>query len=97
MDISFADADRLFSKLSGYPDGIVIVNAGGVVRFANPLALLFFGGGAGTLEGKSLGLAVRPGETFEHETGAQNPQVGTVGAELNGQALFEARIPYTNI
>jgi diguanylate cyclase (GGDEF)-like protein/putative nucleotidyltransferase with HDIG domain len=88
MDLSFADADRLFSRLSGYPDGIVIVNAGGVVRFANPLALLFFGAGTGTLEGKTLGLAVRPGETFEHETGGRTLEVRAAPILLDGEDGF---------
>ena len=75
MDISFADADRLFSKLADYPDGVAVVNGRGVVRFANPLALLFYSAGSGTLEGKTLGLAVRPGETVEQEIGGRTLEV----------------------
>jgi diguanylate cyclase (GGDEF)-like protein/putative nucleotidyltransferase with HDIG domain len=88
MDISSADADRLFSKLSDFPDGVVVVNAGGVVRFANALALFFFGAGTGTLDGRTLGLTVRPGETVEQEIGDRTLEVRATPISWAGEDGF---------
>jgi diguanylate cyclase (GGDEF)-like protein/putative nucleotidyltransferase with HDIG domain len=88
MDISFTDADRLFSKLADYPDGVAVVNGRGVVRFANPLALLFYGAGSGTLEGKTLGLAVKPGETVEQEIGGRTLEVHAAAILWTGEDGF---------
>jgi diguanylate cyclase (GGDEF)-like protein/PAS domain S-box-containing protein/putative nucleotidyltransferase with HDIG domain len=69
MKITVADVERLLPQLSSSPDGIIVVDKSSIVRFANPSAQLFFGAGSGTLVGRGLNLAIRPGEAVEHETG----------------------------
>ncbi|HEX6038182.1 ATP-binding protein [Longimicrobium sp.] len=59
-----ADA-RLRTLLERLPDGVLLLDAGGAVRYANPAAQALFGREAGELEGALLGLPLVPGETTE--------------------------------
>jgi|WetSurMetagenome_2_1015567.scaffolds.fasta_scaffold00017_78 diguanylate cyclase (GGDEF)-like protein/putative nucleotidyltransferase with HDIG domain len=85
MDISPADAERLFSKLPDYPDGIVVLDGGGSVRFANPLARLYFGMEGGALEGRTFDVSARPGDTIEHETGGRSLELRSAVLKWAGE------------
>jgi signal transduction histidine kinase len=61
-------------------DGIVIVNSGGVIRFANPAAERLFGRSAAELTGRDFGFPVVGGDTTEVEV--VRPHQQTVTAEL---------------
>ena len=63
------------------PDGIVIVDHDGNIRFANPAAELLFDRGAHELVGPSFGFALVVGETTEIEI-VQRGGGGVVHAEL---------------
>jgi len=78
MNSNPSDGQRLLPQLLGHPDGIVVVDKAGIVRFANPSAQLFLGQGGESLEGKTPGVPVLPGETVEHEAGGRTLEVRAV-------------------
>lgn len=59
--------DRLRAIIESLADGIVIVDHGGVIRFANPAAARLFTRSPETLVGSSLGIPLVAGETTEME------------------------------
>jgi signal transduction histidine kinase len=58
---------RLRAIIESLADGIVIVDGGGVIRFANPAAARLFTRSSETLVGTSLGTPLVAGETTEME------------------------------
>ena len=59
------NSDRLRSIIERLPDGIVVVDRSGTIRFANPAAERLFGRAAADLVGTPFGFAVYAGETTE--------------------------------
>ncbi len=78
------DGQRLLPQLLRHPDGIVVVDKSGIVCFANPSARLFLGAAGATLEGRTLGVPVRPGETVEHEVGGRTLEVRAAATTWGG-------------
>lgn len=74
-------AASLRAIIERLPDGIVIVDHDGNIRFANPAAELLFDRGAHELVGTSFGFALVVGETTEIEI-VQRGGGGVVHAEL---------------
>ncbi|HUQ48453.1 MAG TPA: ATP-binding protein [Gemmatimonadaceae bacterium] len=62
-----AQWDRLRPIIESLPDGIVIVDAGGNIRFANPAAARLFNRPADDLIGTPFGTPLTAGETTEME------------------------------
>lgn len=71
---------RLRSIVEHLADGILIVDADGVIRFANPAAEVLFGRSSSDLVGTELGFPVVAGETAEIDV--VRPRGETVVAEL---------------
>src|SRR3954452_16456809 len=61
----FHRRDRLRGIIERLPDGIVVVDAPGNIRFANPAAERLFGRSAKELIGNPFGFPVVVGETTE--------------------------------
>ncbi len=57
-------------------DGIVIIDAGGTVRYANPAARLFIGCPGHDLVGGPLNLSLAPGEVQEIQISRENGDIG---------------------
>ena len=74
-----SEQSRLRSIVERLADGIVIVDAAGVIRFANPAAQELFGRHHRQLVGTSLGFPVVTGESTEVEVVRAG---GTITAEL---------------
>jgi serine phosphatase RsbU (regulator of sigma subunit)/DNA-binding NarL/FixJ family response regulator len=66
-------------------DGIVIVDEGGSMRFANPAARRLFGRGAEQLLGRPFPFALSPGEVSEHTIAG--PDGGGVPVEMRTVAI----------
>ena len=73
--------DRLRSIIERLPDGIVVVDRQGIIRFANPAAERLFGRPAAELVGSPFGFPVFAGETTEIDI-VQRGGTGVVFAEL---------------
>src|SRR3982751_6502348 len=71
---------RLRAIVERLADGILVVDANGVIRFANPAAELLFGRSADQLVGTELGFPVLSGERADIEV--VRPGGETVTAEL---------------
>jgi len=71
-----SDRERLRSIIDRLPDGIAIVNADGIIRFANQAAERLFGRSSADLCGQELGFPVVAGDSAEVEVvrpGGQPP------------------------
>jgi len=75
-----SEQGRLRSIVERLADGIVIVDATGVIRFANPAAEQLFGRNRDQLVGSQLGFPVVVGESTEVEV--VHPGHGAITAEL---------------
>ena len=75
-----SEQSRLRSIVERLADGIVIVDATGVIRFANPAAEQLFGRNRDQLVGSQLGFPVVVGESTEVEV--VHPGDGVITAEL---------------
>src|SRR5438105_322303 len=75
-----SEQSRLRSIVERLADGIVIVDATGVIRFANPAAEQLFGRNRDQLVGSQLGFPVVVGESTEVEV--VHPGHGAITAEL---------------
>ena len=75
-----SEQSRLRSIVERLADGIVIVDATGVIRFANPAAEQLFGRNRDQLVGSQLGFPVVVGESTEVEV--VHPGDGAITAEL---------------
>jgi putative two-component system response regulator len=67
MDRLASSEERLRRVVTSNPDPVLVVDGGGIVRFANPAATTFFGSGAGDLVGKPLDVSVPSGMRTEVE------------------------------
>ncbi len=88
------DHGRLLSLLSGYPDGIVVVDGNGIVRFANPPAESFFNEGGCPLVGRQWKLEVNPGESRELETSSRTLELRAAALPApngDGSTIFGVR------
>src|SRR4051812_15375241 len=74
------EQDRLRSIVERMADGVVIVDMGGVIRFANPAAAHLFGRTAAFLIGTPLGSPAISGDVAEIEV--VRPGGGTINVEL---------------
>jgi diguanylate cyclase (GGDEF)-like protein/PAS domain S-box-containing protein/putative nucleotidyltransferase with HDIG domain len=79
-----ADPETVLTQLAQHPDGIVVCDDTGAVRFANPAAEIFFGPRQEGLVGTKLDLAVRPQECIEYESGARTLEIRAAATKWEG-------------
>lgn len=86
-----SEQSRLRSIVERLADGVVIVDAAGVIRFANPAAETLFGRSNKELVGSSLGFPAVVGESTEVDV--MRPGDGSVTAELRVVDVDWAGVP----
>ena len=88
-----AGAARFHNVISRNTDGAIVVDADGIIRFANPAAETLFGRPAATLVGEPLGFPVGAGENTELEVrhaahDIRVVEMRVVETEWEGQRAF---------
>ena len=88
MRVPAADPDGMLPPLGNYPDGIVMCDASGAVRFANPAAQMFLGVQQETLVGKKLEIAIRDQECIEYDSGARTLEIRAAATKWDGHDVL---------